>query len=120
MILKFGFKSSNWLAEEHCTRIGNENKKKCMTATGVDNNALLVLVKALADAQIRAGPSTAGGYIEAKPPSFSGKKKDWPLFKMQLQAYLSTLGLEGVLDESFEKKLPARQDKVLDESDADE
>ena len=51
---------------------------------------------------------------------FSGKKKDWPMFKMQLQAYLSTLGLEGVLEESFEKELPARQDTVLDENDDDD
>ena len=42
---------------------------------------------------------------------------DWPLFKMQLFAYLSTLGLEGVLEDSFEKELPARQDTVLDATD---
>ena len=33
-------------------------------------------VKALSDAQIMAGPSMAGGYIKAKPPSLTGKEKD--------------------------------------------
>jgi len=36
---------------------------------------------------------------------------------MQLQAYLSTLGLEDVLEERFEKKLPARQYSVLNVTD---
>ena len=36
---------------------------------------------------------------------------------MQLLAYLSTLGLEGVLEESFNQELPARQDSVLDVTD---
>jgi len=70
----------------------------------------LALVKALADAQIAAaaGGSSAGGYANAQPPSFSGKQKDWPPFRMQLLAYLSILGLGGVLGETFDKELPAR------------
>ena len=36
---------------------------------------------------------------------------------MQLLAYLSTLGLEGVLEEPFDKELAARQDTVLGASD---
>jgi len=47
-----------------------------MADTNVDTNALLALVKVLADAQILAGPNLAGGYVKVKPPSFSGKKKD--------------------------------------------
>jgi len=37
-----------------------------------------------------------------------------------LLAYLSTFGLEGVLEEPFDKELSARQDTVLDASDAAE
>jgi hypothetical protein len=88
-----------------------------MAGAAIDNDALLALVKALADSQLAMGGSTAGGYVKAKPPSFSGKQKDWPLFKMQLLAYLSTLGLEGVLEETFDKELPERQDSVLDVTD---
>jgi len=45
-----------------------------MGDTWLDTDALLVLVKALADKQIAAaeGASSAGGYVKAKPPSFSG------------------------------------------------
>ena len=59
-----------------------------MGEPALDNNALLALIKALADAQIAAttGTHSAGGYVETRPPSFSGKQKDWPLFKMQLLA----------------------------------
>ena len=57
------------------------------------------------------GPS---GNVKAKVPTFSGKKKDWPLYKMQMQAYLATLNLEGVLEEAFEQQLPATQATVLD------
>ena len=73
-----------------------------MDDIGLDTNVLLALVKSLADAQITAttGASLAGGYVKVKTPSFSGKQKDWLLFKMQLQAYLSTLELEGVLEET--------------------
>ena len=90
-----------------------------MSEPALDTNAILALVKALADAQIAAttGAHSAGDYVKARPPSYSGKQKDWPLFKMQLLAYLSTLGLEGVLEDSFEKELPARQDTVLDVTD---
>ena len=49
-------------------------------------NVLLALVIALADAQLVAGTGSSGDYVKVKPPSFSGKKKDWLLFKMQLQA----------------------------------
>ena len=79
----------------------------------MDTDVLLTLLEALADAQITAGPGSAGGHVKAKPPIFSGKKKDWRLFKIQLQAYLSTLGLEGVLEDTFEKELPPQQDLVL-------
>ena len=90
-----------------------------MGNTAIDTNVLFSLAKAFADAQIAAaaGGSSAGVYVKARPPSFSRKQKDWPLFKMQLLAYLSTLGLEGVLEESFNKELPARQDTVLDATD---
>ena len=84
----------------------------------MDTNALLALVKALADAQIVAGPSSAGGYVKGKSPIFSGKKKDWPLFKMQLQAYLLTLGLESVLEETLDQEPLPQQESVLDETDA--
>ena len=80
-----------------------------MTSTGVNNDTLLALLKAVTEAQIATGSSVAGGYVKAKPPSFSGKQKDWPLFKMQLLAYLSTLGLEGVVEELLSKaRLSAR------------
>ena len=36
---------------------------------------------------------------------------------MQLQAYFSTLGLEGVLEGTFDQELPPQQDTVLDEKD---
>jgi hypothetical protein len=91
-----------------------------MMSTGVNNDTLLALLKAVTKAQIATGSSAAGGYVKAKPPSFSGKQKDWPLFKMQLLAYLSTLGLEEVLDAVFDKELPARQDTVLDKTVADD
>ena len=106
------------LSEERSDE-GADKAKGIMGEPALDTNAILALVKALADAQIAAttGVHSAGGYIKARPPSFSGKQKDWPLFKMQLLAYLSTLGLEGVLEDSFEKELPARQDTVLDVTD---
>ena len=83
-----------------------------MTSTGVNNDTLLALLKAVTKAQIAAGSSAAGGYVKAKSPSFSGKQNNWPLFKMQLLAYLSTLGLVEVLEELFDKELPAKQDTV--------
>ena len=103
------------LSEERSDE-GADRKISIMGEPALDTNALLALVKALADAQIAAaaGLSSAGGYAKVRPPSFSGKQKDWPLFKMQLQAYLSTLGLEGVLEETFDKEIPPRQDLVLD------
>jgi len=84
-----------------------------MDDTGLDTNALLALVKALADAHHSNGrkASSAGDYVKVKPRSFSGKQEDWPLFKMRLQAYLSILGLEGVLEETVDKEL-AIQDNV--------
>ena len=66
----------------------SDTRKKRMTSTGVNNDTLLALLKAVTEAQIAAGSSAAGGYVIAKPPSFSGKQKDWPLFKMKLLAYL--------------------------------
>jgi len=64
----------------------SDRTKGIMGDTTIDTLALLALVKALADAQIAAtaGASSAGGYVKAKPPSFSQKQKDWPIFKMQL------------------------------------
>ena len=50
-----------------------------MAGAAIDNDALLALVKALAESQLAMGGSSAGGYVKAKPPSFSGKQKDWPL-----------------------------------------
>ena len=87
---------------------GAGRTKGIMGDTSIDTNAFLALVKALADAQIAAvaGGSSAGGYVKVKPPSLSGKQKDWPLFKMQLQAFLFTLGLYGVLEETFDAELP--------------
>ena len=55
-----------------------------------------------------------GGYVKSKPPSFSGKQKDWPLFKMQSVAYLATLGLEFILEEAFGSQMPATQATTLD------
>jgi hypothetical protein len=106
------------LSEERSDE-GADRTKGFMGELAIDNNALLALVKALADAQIAtaAGGNSAGGYIKARPPSFSGKQKDWPFFKMQLLVYSSTLGLEGVLEETFDKELPARQDTVLNATD---
>ena len=78
----------------------------------------LALVKMLADTQIALGPSLAGGYVKAKPPSFSGMKKGWPLFKMQLQACLFSLRVNGVLEDTFDQELPPQQDTVLDETDS--
>mgnify|MGYP000067415656 CR=1 FL=1 len=69
--------------------------------------------------QLQGAASTSsgiGGYVKSKPPSFSGKKKDWPLFKMQLVTYLATLGLEGVLEEGFDNLFPAAQATLLDEN----
>ena len=106
------------LSEERSDE-GADGTKGIMGEPALNNNALLALVKALADAQIAAaaGGNLAGGYVKARPPSFSGKQKDWPLFKMQLLVYLSTLGLEGVLAEPFDKERPAQQDTVLNASD---
>ena len=89
---------------------GADRTKGIIGNTAIDTNALLALVKSLADAKIVAatGGSSAGGYANAQPPSFSGKQKDWPPFRMQLLAYLTTLGLQGVLEETFDKELPAR------------
>jgi len=56
----------------------------------------MALVIALTEAQFATRTGSARCYVKAKIPSFSGKKKDWLLFKMQLQAYFPTLGLEGV------------------------
>ena len=54
---------------------------------------------------------------QSKTAIFLGKKKDWPLFKMQLQAYVPIFGLQGVLEERFDKDFPARQDYILDVTD---
>ena len=59
----------------------------------------------------------AGVYVKAKPSSFSGKKKDWLLYKMQLQVYLLILGLEGVVEETSKQELPQQQHSVLDTTD---
>ena len=88
-----------------------------MGDTNVDTNVLLSLFKAFADAQIAAWMGLVSGYLKVKLPSFSGKKQYWPLFKMQLQAYSSTFGLEGVLEETFEKDLLQQQYLVLDVMD---
>ena len=88
-----------------------------MGDTNVDTNPLVALVEALADAQIVAGWSLAGVYVKAKPSSFSGKKKDWLLSKMQLQVYLLILGLEGVVEETSKQELPQQQYSVLDTTD---
>ena len=108
------------LLSEERSGNGADRTKGIMGNTAIDTNALLALVEALADAQITAaaGGSSARGYVKARPPSFSGKQKDsWSLFKMQLLAYLSTLGLEGVLEVTFDKELPPQQDTVLDAMD---
>ena len=99
------------LSEERSDE-GVDRTKGIMGEPAIDNNALLALVKALADAQIAAaaGGKSAGGFVKARPPSFSGKQKGWPFFKIRLLAYLSTLGLEGVLEETFDKEIPAGQD----------
>jgi len=91
---------------------GADRTKGIMADTTIDTNALLALVKALANAQIAAvaGGNSVGGYVKTRPPSFSGKQKGWPFFKIRLLAYLSTLGLEGVLEETFDKEIPAGQD----------
>ena len=80
------------LSEERSDE-GADGTKGIMGEPALDTNALLALVKALADAQITAtaGAHSVGGYVKARPPSFSGKQKDWLLFKMQLLVYLSTL-----------------------------
>ena len=64
--------------------------------------------------------SGIGGNVKTKQPSFSGKKKDWPLFKMQMIVYLATLGPEGVLAEAFDSQMPTTQATVLDPSDPSE
>ena len=72
----------------------------------VDANQLVAAL--IQQLQGTSSPSSGiGGYVKSKPPTFSGKKKDWPLFKMQLVAYLAGLGLEGVLEEAFDTMLPA-------------
>jgi len=53
-------------------------------------------------------------YVKATLPSFSGKQEDWSLFKMLLQAYLSTLRLESILEETFDMELPDVQATILD------
>jgi len=71
------------------SNIGNESPVRVGSSGGsVDANQL---VAALIQ-QLQGAPSPSsgiGGYIKSKPPTFSGKKKDWPLFKMQLVAYLA-------------------------------
>jgi len=75
---------NNLLLSEERYDEGADKIRGIMGNTAIDTNALLALVKALADAQISAaaGGNLAGGYVRARPPSFSGKQKDWPLFKM--------------------------------------
>ena len=45
-------------------------------------------------------------------------KKGWPLFKMQLQACLFSLRVNGMLEDTFDQELPPQQDTVLDETDS--
>ena len=52
---------------------------------------------------------TSSGNVKAQVHTSSGKKKDWSLYKMQMQAYLVTLSLEGMLEEAFGQQLPATQ-----------
>jgi len=55
---------------------------------GVDANQLVAAL--IQQLQGAASPSSGiSGYVKSKPPSFSGKKKDWPLFNLHLFAYLA-------------------------------
>ena len=42
------------------------------------------------------------------------------MFKMQLVAYLATLGLEGILGEAFDRQMPATQATALNQNDSSE
>ena len=56
-----------------------------------------------------------------RKPQFSGKKKeDYPLYKMQLEAYLVEAGCTEAILESFNSSLPATEKTALDPADATE
>jgi len=52
-------------------------------------------------------------------PDFSGKKKDYPPWRMKLQAYAAEEGFALALLTAFKSQLPSREDTVLDENTAD-